>query len=82
MKIVPDVIEAKPLAEYKVAVFFENGEKGIFDVKPHFNRGAVFQKLRDISYFNGVKALYGVISWYNEVDIAPSITYEETIRIY
>ena len=31
--------EAKALEDYRVAVVFENGERGVFDCKPYFDMG-------------------------------------------
>lgn len=81
MYIAPKVAEAKPLPDYKVKVRFDNGEEGIFDAKPYLNAGPVFTKLKDISYFNGVKAIHGVVSWYDEVDFSPTMVFEETKRL-
>lgn len=81
MKMAPDVVTAKPLPNFMVEVVFDNGEKGVFDVKPHLNRGGVFQKLKEESYFNGVKAYFGVVSWYDEVDIDPDTVYAEPKRV-
>ena len=80
INIVPEVIEAKPLSDYKVKVKFMNGDEGIFDVKPYLEVGPAFIKLKDFSYFNGVKAIFGVVSWYDEVDFAPQLVFEESKR--
>lgn len=81
MYIAPRVVDAKPFPDYKVKVKFKNGEEGIFDVKPYLNAGTVFKKLQELSYFNGVKAMFGTISWYDEVDFDPDRVFIETKRI-
>lgn len=81
MYIAEEVIEAKPLKDYKVKVKFKNGDVGIFDVFPYLEIGPAYQKLKELTYFNGVKVLYGVISWYDEVDFSPQIVFEEAKRI-
>jgi hypothetical protein len=65
-----DVKFVKPLSNYYIYVEIENGQKGIFDLKPYLERG-VFQQLKDINYFNQVYIFFGAVTWINEQDIAP-----------
>ena len=51
----------KPLPDYRIYVEIENGCKGIFDMKPHLDRG-VFCELRDVHYLNQVGILFGAAS--------------------
>jgi Protein of unknown function (DUF2442) len=37
----PYVKSARPLDDYRLEVFFENGERRLFDVKPYLNRGVL-----------------------------------------
>lgn len=45
----PKVIIAEPLADYKLSLVYENGEKRLFDVKPYIS-GDWFGKLKDINF--------------------------------
>lgn len=65
-----DVKFVKPLPDYCIYVELENGQKGIFDLKPYLDRG-VFRELQDMHYFNRVNIVFGAVTWPNEQDIAP-----------
>ncbi|MGC9393340.1 MAG: DUF2442 domain-containing protein [Anaerolineae bacterium] len=65
-----DVKLVKPLPEYRIYVELENGQQGIFDVKPYLDRG-VLRELRDVHYFNQVNIVFGAVTWPNAQDIAP-----------
>ena len=42
----PYVTSVHPLAEYRLEVSFDNGERRMFDVKPYMAHG-VFMRLKD-----------------------------------
>lgn len=65
-----DAKVVKPLSEYRIYVELENGQKGIFDLKPYLDRG-VLRELQDIHYFNQVGIVFGAVTWPNAQDIAP-----------
>lgn len=65
-----DVKIVKPLSDYRLYVEIENGQRGIFDMKPYLDKG-VFRELRNEHYFKQVDILFGAITWPNEQDIAP-----------
>lgn len=65
-----DVTKVKPLANYRIYVELENGQRGVFDLKPYLDQG-VFRELKDPGYFNQVHLLFGAVTWPNEQDIAP-----------
>ncbi len=65
-----DVKTVQPLPDYCIYIEIENGQKGIFDMKPYLDRGA-FHELRDVHYFNQVSILLGAVTWPHEQDIAP-----------
>ena len=75
-----DAKVVKPLADYKIYVELENGQRGIFDVKPYLNHG-VFHELQDVYYFNQVDIFFGAVTWPNEQDIAPDTLLAELIPI-
>jgi hypothetical protein len=54
----------KPLPDYRIYVELENGQKGIFDLKPYLDSG-VFRELRDVHYFNQVDIFLGAVTWPN-----------------
>jgi hypothetical protein len=65
-----DVKSVKPLAGYRIYVELENGQCGIFDLKPYLDRG-VMRELRDEHYFRQVGIVFGAVTWPHEQDIAP-----------
>ena len=63
----------KPLEKYKLLVTFQNGETKNYDVKPLFDKWAVF---KDLIYINGLfqqvkvdAGGYG-ISWNDDIDLS------------
>jgi hypothetical protein len=70
----------KPLPGYRIYVELENGQKGIFDLKPYLDRG-VFRELRDVHYFNQVYIFLGAVTWPNEQDIAPESLLAELVNL-
>ncbi len=73
----PKAIDVKTLPDYKLMIEFEDGKKGIFDVKPYL-KYIQFEPLRDEKVFNTVKIDGLSISWDNGADICPDELYEGT----
>ncbi len=71
----PNVKEVKSVEDYNVLLYFENGEKKIFDVKPYI-KGNWFGELRNLSVFKTVRPCGNTIEWVNGQDIAPHELYE------
>ncbi len=70
----------KPLPDYRIYVEFENGQKGIFDLKPYLDYG-VFRELKNIHYFNQVDIFLGAVTWPNKQDIAPETLLAEMVSL-
>ena len=67
------VSEVKPLPDYRLHVYFVNGEKCIYDIKPLFDKWHSFNSLKQIDHlFEQVKVDNGGfgISWNDEIDLA------------
>ena len=75
-----DVKLVKPLPDYQIYVEIENGDKGVFDLKPYLDRG-MFCELRNVHYFNQVDILFGAVTWPNQQDIAPETLLAEMVPI-
>ena len=69
-----EIIEVKPLEDYKLLLTFENKEKRIKDMKPYLDKG-IFKELKDKSFFNSVKILYGAISWDGRIELCADSLY-------
>jgi hypothetical protein len=73
------VKKVKYLEGYKLEILFENGKRGIIDLKGYIKKGGVFSRFADLEYF---KKFYidketGVLCWPDELDIAPETLYSE-----
>lgn len=69
----PLVVAVAPLADYRLAVEFDSGERRIFDVKPYLDTG-VFRKLRD-GRFDSVRVVGGAVEWPGEIDLSWDTVY-------
>jgi hypothetical protein len=67
-----DVKSVKPLAGYRIYVELENGQRGVFDLKPYLDRG-MMRELCDEHYFRQVGIVFGAVTWPHEQDIAPDM---------
>ena len=74
-----DVTSARYVSEYKIEVIFENGKSGIVDFLPYIRRGGVFAHLENLEHFKqfSVHPELCVLTWGNEVDVAPETLYTE-----
>jgi hypothetical protein len=70
----PRVKSVTPGNDYTLEITFNNGEVGVYDVKPLLDIG-VFQELKDVSYFKKVRAADGTVVWPHEQDICPDTLY-------
>lgn len=69
----PKIVSAEPLAEKRLSVLFDNGEKRVYDCTPLLEEEA-FAPLREEPLFRAVKADrhgHGVI-WNDRIDLAES----------
>ena len=68
-----DVVHIKCLDNFNLEVTFDDGKSGILDCRPLIEKGGVFSVLRDPDVFNKAEIHkdIGVITWNNEIDIAP-----------
>ncbi len=72
-----DVVFIKCLDDFNMEITFDDGKSGVLDCKPIIEKGGVFSVLRDPNVFNRAEIHkdLGVITWNNEVDIAPETAY-------
>lgn len=57
-----DVVEAAPLSGHRIALRFEDGKRGVYDVSALIGSG-VFRALEDPLFFNDVHVEYGTATW-------------------
>ena len=75
----PDIIDAVYKSDYLVEFFFDNGKSGVVDFSKYLKRGGVFKKFKSMDFFRNFKINkdLGVITWADELDIAPETLYAE-----
>ncbi len=76
----PGVKSVKPLADYRLLLVFDGGERRIFDVTPWLTKGA-FRELRDESVFRTARVSFDTVEWDNGTDLCPELLYSESVRI-
>jgi hypothetical protein len=74
-----DVVSATYKGGYRIEITFDNGERGVVDFSPYLQRGGVFGKFRDISFFREfrVNEELGTLTWADEIDVAPETLYAQ-----
>lgn len=74
-----DVVSVRYIENYKLEVTFKNGKSGVVDLEKYKNYGGLFQKFKDLEYFKKVQINeeIGVLTWPDELDIAPETLYSE-----
>ena len=70
----PSVKEVIPRDDYTLSLLFENGEKGILDMKPMLAFG-VFHRIKDLDNFKRVRVAFDTIEWACGVDLDPEYIY-------
>ncbi|HBA85629.1 MAG TPA: DUF2442 domain-containing protein [Verrucomicrobia bacterium] len=69
--------KVSPLADYRLLLTFEGGEKRVFDVTPWLNKG-IFRALRDDALFQTAKRSFDTVEWGNGADLCPEILYAKS----
>lgn len=72
-----DVVDVKCLEDFKLKLTFDDGTSGVLDCKGIIAKGGVFAALADPQVFRAVtiNRELGVITWKNDIDIAPETAY-------
>ncbi len=70
-----DISNLEYLNGYRLHLTFENGKEGVVELSSYKERSGVFSKFSDIDYFRKVYVDHGVLTWPNNVDIAPETIY-------
>ena len=74
-----DVVEVKPLTDYRLLVRFADGLSGEVPLREDDFDGAL-SPLRDLQFFEQVFLDHGAVAWPGEIDLAPDAMYEEIAR--
>jgi len=75
------ITDAKYIGDYQVEVSFNDGKKGVADLKEAL-KGPVFEPLKDESLFSKLKVdeELETISWPNGADLAPEYIYFQAFK--
>jgi len=73
-----EVVEAEHLEAYKIALVFNTGDSGTVDLETTvFNdHRAIFEPLKQLSYFKTFTLCWNTICWDNDADFAPEFLRE------
>ncbi|MFN2350004.1 MAG: DUF2442 domain-containing protein [Thioalkalivibrio sp.] len=75
----PSVINVIPEADYLLSIDFDNGERGVLDMKPYLDFG-VFNRLKERGVFNRVHVSFDTIEWDSGIDLDPEFVYNKSQR--
>lgn len=75
----PSVKNVTPSKDYVLSIDFDNGERGILDMKPFLDFG-VFRRLKEHGAFQRVRVSFDTIEWDSGVDLDPEFVYEKCQR--
>ena len=80
--MIHDVVSASYQGEYKIEITFNDGKRGIVDFSKYLHKGGVFDRFKDIRFFKNfrINEELGVLTWGDEVDVAPETLYAEATR--
>lgn len=72
-----NVVLAEYQGEYKIKITFDNDSVGVVDFSSYLDKGGVFEHFKNIEFFKAFKVNHelGVITWNDEIDIAPETLY-------
>ena len=70
MSVLPAVVQAEYLGDYKIRLSFNDGVQGAVDFSDWLT-GPVFEPLKDRAYFARFVVEGGTVTWPNGADVAP-----------
>lgn len=77
MNVIPTVVSAEHVEDYKIRLAFHDGIAGTIDFSDWLD-GPVFEPLKDLAQFKRFFIEAGTVVWPNGADIAPEPLYERT----
>jgi len=78
-----NVVSAKHVDGYRLAVTFADGTSGVVDLARHIRAGGVFARLEGVDAFKRftINPDFGTICWGDDLDIAPETLYYEVVGV-
>ena len=77
----PSVKNVVPTEDYLLAIDFDNGERGVLDMKPYLDFG-IFRRLKELNAFKRVHVSFDTIEWDSGIDLDPEFVYNKSQRSY
>ena len=86
----PRLFQVIPRDDFRVLLFYDNGEEKIYDCSWMLNELGVFAQLHDISTFKSICTIMnGTLAFdislvrdpYNCIDICPDTVYEDSVAV-
>ncbi len=71
--------QARPIDNSRIQITFQDGTIGIFDCSPYFN-DSYWRNLTDPAFFRQVRVEGGVLTWPNDIDIAPEEVWADSVK--
>lgn len=78
--MIPWVIKANYIKDYRVWLSFNDGIEGEVDLSSELD-GKIFEPLKELSYFKNFKVIGHTLSWENGADFAPEFLREKITKI-
>jgi hypothetical protein len=80
--MIHDVVAASYKGGYEIEVTFDDGNGGVVDFSSYLDKGGIFDRFKDIAFFANftINQDLGVLTWHDEIDIAPETLYAEATR--
>lgn len=77
-----DIKEARYIEGYKLEIIFEDGKRGIVDLKEYVRKGGLFGRFSDLRYFKQfyINKELGALCWPDGLDIAPETLYHKATQ--
>jgi hypothetical protein len=73
----PRVVLVNAMDDYILELTFDNGEYGLFSMKPYLEY-PVYSPLKNYDLFRKAHAVFGFVSWGEEIDMSPDNFYLES----
>lgn len=74
--MIPWVIKAKYIKDYRIWLLFNDGAEGEVDLSEELE-GEIFEPLKEISYFKNFRIIGHTLAWENGADFAPEFLREK-----
>lgn len=87
----PQLYQVLPTDDFKVYLYYDNGEIRLYDCQWTLNAGGVFEELKDINVFKELCTIMnGTLAFdtsrirdpYNCIDLCPDTVYAESIKCH